>query len=91
MDPLVGEGDAAGIDDRIAERDRPEMLEQDDRRGGSVRNRVRDVPGVLLGNQVTTLLGHRLGTELGACFDRIFIAVAVAEADQCAGDRAHLE
>ena len=34
--------------------------------------------------------GHRLGAELGAGLDRLLVA-AVAEADQGAGDGAHLE
>ena len=73
VDPLVGERDAAGVDDRIAERDRPHVLEQDDRRGGSVRDRVRDVPGLLVGDQVA--VRHRLGAELGAGLDALVLAL----------------
>ena len=48
MDPLVREREPAGLDDPVAERDRPAVLDQDDRRGASDRDRVREVPDASL-------------------------------------------
>ena len=38
----------------------------------AVRDRVGDVPGVLLGDQVA--VRHRLGAELGTGLDRVLVA-----------------
>src|SRR5262249_29455516 len=44
MDPGVGDVEPAGVADRVAQRDRPAVLEQRDGRGGSRRDHVVDVP-----------------------------------------------
>ena len=48
VNPGVGEMEAAGAADAVAQRDRPAVLEQCDRGGGAVRDRVVDVPDVLV-------------------------------------------
>src|SRR4051794_15227119 len=48
VDPPAGQRDPAGPADGVAQRDRPAVLDQRDRRGRSGRNRVGDEPDVLV-------------------------------------------
>src|ERR671936_377314 len=48
MDPAVGQRHATGALDRVAQRNRPAVLEQRDRRRGSLRDVLGEVPDLVL-------------------------------------------
>ncbi len=48
MDPLVREREPARLDDPVAQRDGPPVLDQRDRRGAAGRDRIRQVPDGLV-------------------------------------------
>jgi hypothetical protein len=61
----VADAKATGAGDRIPERHRPVMLQQDEGGGGVVRDVLQDVPGVLLGERLDAL-GRRLQRSGGS-------------------------
>src|SRR3954464_15932282 len=82
----VAAAEAADLLDRVAERNRPAVLEQRVGRGSTRRNRLVDVPHLRLVEDMAVV--HRLRAGRGAGF-RAFVAGG-AEADQRADDRAEL-
>ena len=55
VDESVGDGEAPGPRDGVAERDRPSMLEQDHGCRGVVGDLGEDVPRVILGEHLPAL------------------------------------
>ena len=87
-DEAVGDAEAAGAHDGVAQRHRPVVLDQDERRGRVVRDLLEHVPGVLVGEDLDAV-GGRLGTRLGAGLEA-FLALD-AEPDQRADLAAELD
>src|SRR4051794_40231609 len=87
-DEAVGDPEPAGPRDRVAERDRPVVLEQDQRRGRVVGDLLQDVPRLLVGERVKSVLRGR-GTRFGAG-DHALLALD-PEADQGADLAADLD
>src|SRR5215469_5478293 len=89
-DEPVADAEAAGPRDRVAERYRPVVLEQDQRRGRVGRDVLEHVPALFLGEHVhAALLGRHLGARKRA---RLHSVLALdAEADQGADLAAHLD
>ncbi len=87
MHPGVGQQRAAGALDGGAQRDGPAVLEQHHGRGAPRRDRLLDVPEVVLVEDLVAL-GARLGPCLGA--DLGALEAACAEADQRPDVRAEL-
>src|SRR6478735_2410572 len=86
VDPLVGESDAAGSGDGVAQRDGPKVLDEQDRGRRPVGDGVGYVPDLVVGDEVT--IGALGSTGFGT-FDHGFL-IAVAEPDEGTRDGAHL-
>src|SRR5947207_13286134 len=82
MDPLVGEHDAVGRHDLVAERNRPAVLDQSHRGALPLRDRIGDVPDVRVVEQVP--VGELGGTSPHGGFE---LFVTSPRADQAADDR----
>jgi hypothetical protein len=87
VDEAIGDTEAARTGDRVAKRDRPAVLEQDDRRGRVVRDVVDDVPRFFLGEDVDAV-GSRLGAGLRPGFGAL--EAAGPETDERSDGRAEL-
>jgi hypothetical protein len=80
-DEAVAEAEAPGAGDRVPQRHRPVMLQQEERGRGAVRDVLEDVPAFLLGEHVHAAVGLdllRSGDRTGL---HAFLALD-AEADQ---------
>jgi hypothetical protein len=87
-DEAVGDAEATGADDGVAQRHSPLVLDQDERRRRVVRDLLEHVPGVLVGEHLDAI-GGRVGTRLGAGHEA-FLALD-AEPDQRADLAAQLD
>src|SRR6476646_1051189 len=88
VQPRVGERDAAGVADRIAQADRPAVLDQRDRGGRAGGDGVVDEPEVLLVEDVAARLVDAGGAEDGARLRGLL--AADSEPDQRAREGAEL-
>ena len=73
-DEAVAQAEPAGASDRVAQRYRPVMLEQDQRRGRVVRDVLQDVPRLVVGEDVDAVL-RRLGAGGGASLGKPFFTI----------------
>jgi hypothetical protein len=60
MDPRVGDRNAARCADRVARADRPAVLDERDRGGGVVRDRLVERPELLLGRELAPSAATRV-------------------------------
>src|SRR4051812_27136926 len=86
MNPRVRKRESAGLGDLVAQRDCPAMLEQGDRGGRPVGNRIAEVPDRVVVEDVAVLELRRAGERAVA---RTVVTVG-AEADERSDDRAEL-
>jgi hypothetical protein len=86
MDPHVGDRNAARGADRVAQADRPAVLDERDRGGGVVRDGLVEAPELLLGQEAAALGFDARRAEELAGLDPLL--ARRAEADQCADNGA---
>src|ERR1700727_2526780 len=70
-DEAVTDPEAADACNRVAQRDRPAMLEQNDRRSRVIGNVLQDIPRLVIGEDVHTVgccLGSLLRAPCGSLF-----------------------